>query len=93
LHGVDAVEAALRELKLRSSYFPHPAEIHELIEAQEELEHAKGRWERQEAYMRDKEARERAERVNAEYVDMGVIVKEFYEKKLAWRKAKISAIS
>lgn len=80
-HGVESVEAALRELRLTSKFFPHPAEINDVIIAAKELEQAKGRWARQETYMREKAERERVERETSEYVDMSSIVKEFYEKK------------
>lgn len=80
LYGTEAVEAALRELRLTTKFFPHPAEITEVIEAQKEEAATKGRWERQEVYMREKDAREKEERANAEFVDMNSIANEFFEK-------------
>jgi hypothetical protein len=91
LHGVDEVEGALRKLRLTSKFFPHPAEINDVIVSAKELEQAKGRWERQEVYMREKEARERIEREETEYVDMGAIVKEFYEKKGVMEQAPVAS--
>jgi hypothetical protein len=81
LHGADAVESALRELKLTSKFFPHPAEINDVIVAAKELEISKGRWERQREHMRRAQEREREERATTEYVDMNGILKEFYENK------------
>lgn len=81
LHGIEALESALRKLKLVSKFFPHPAEINDAIVAEKELAGAKGRWDRQEKYMREKADLERIERENTEYVDMQGVVTEFYAKK------------
>jgi hypothetical protein len=81
LYGIDLLETAVQKTRLTHKFFPHPAEINEAILEAQELERAKGRWERQEDYMRKKAAREQEEAASTEYVDMGAIVKAFYEKK------------
>jgi hypothetical protein len=81
LHGISAVESALRTLRLTSRFFPHPAEISEIIAAAKEKERAAQRAkrdrERLEQYERDEQhRREHPE----EYESMGAIVGEFYRK-------------
>lgn len=87
LHGVGAVENAVIGTRLRSKFFPHPAEVNEIIEEQIDIErHERSRqWAEDRIAEDERKAKEEHDRIMADggYVTMAEIFQAVEAKKKA----------